>query len=139
MRRRALAALVVILVATGPQGCFWQAGTRQRLDATGLKYVAEERIENRTAADDRANGKQRAAHLEGFTREVPVVDGKIELTLEEAVRRTLLHSLDNAEYQLQQQYGRFAYIVSSLAFQRPGPSQSTDADACYLRGRVHSF
>ncbi len=94
MKRRALAALAVLLAAIGLRGCSWRADPSRRLDATGLKYVAEERIENQAAADDSAGREQRAAHLEGFTRELPVVDGRIELTLEEAVRRTLLHSLD---------------------------------------------
>jgi outer membrane protein TolC len=80
-------------LAAALAGCRSGSDAQARLDATGLKYVARERVQERAADERQAASNASAPQLEGFTRPLEVVDGKARLSLEEAVRRTLKNSL----------------------------------------------
>ncbi|MBN2582289.1 MAG: TolC family protein [Planctomycetes bacterium] len=90
MQRTLLVFLVVLVAAFCLRGCSLSRDSGAAMDTAALKYVAEERAEKRQGeARD-----QEASHLDGFTEDLQIVDGRASLSLEQAVRRTLINSLD---------------------------------------------
>ena len=90
MRNQLLLVLAVTAAVVALAGCSGQADPQARLDATGLKFMAQERLEGRAAQEARSTG---AAHLKGFIRPLQVADGKVALTLEDVIRRAMANSL----------------------------------------------
>jgi len=91
MGKHAISILAAAVLAICIRGCSFGGHPQAALDATGLKFVAEDRAEKRQAA---AGGQETPPHLKGFTRLLEIADGKVRLSLEEGVRRTLKSSLD---------------------------------------------
>ena len=91
MQKSAIFILAVAILAICIRGCSFGNHPQAALDATGLKFVAEDRARKRQAS---AGEQETPAHLEGFTRDLEIADGKVGLSLEESVRRALISSLD---------------------------------------------
>lgn len=91
MQKGATFFLAVAVLGICAGGCSFGDQSQATMDATGLKFLAEERAGKRQAE---TAGEQTPSHLEGFTGKLEIVDGKVGLSLEEAVRRALKNSLD---------------------------------------------
>lgn len=80
---------VILCAAVLLRGCSLGMADGRAMDAASLRYVAGER------ADKRQSQRQdEPAHLKGFTDELQIVDGRVRLSLEQVIRRTLKNSLD---------------------------------------------
>jgi len=91
MRKPGVTLLIIAATAVVLGSCSGQPGPQAQLDATGLKYVARERVQDRTAEERKTLPD--APQLEGFTQPLRIVDGKVPLTLEDVIRRTVKNSL----------------------------------------------
>lgn len=90
MLKSPLAVLILLFLVVLAAGCLFRDRSASKFDETGLKYVATERARERLAE----SGAEQRAELRGFVQELNIVDGKVPLSLEEIVRRTLRNSLD---------------------------------------------
>ncbi|NIA22061.1 MAG: TolC family protein, partial [Anaerolineaceae bacterium] len=91
MQKGATFFLAVAVLGICAGGCSFGDQSQTAMDATGLKFLAEDRAGKRQAE---AGPEQTPPRLEGFTGQLEIVEGKVSLSLEEAVRRALKNSLD---------------------------------------------